>query len=160
MPEPLKENHRHGGTPGDGRKLLPSSIDGLLNFIQDAVPASNAAVKIGTQAIPGSAGNQVVTGIGFQPDVVLFFAYGQGTTNPDSSGVALTGASLTKQVAANNEKEITSSKCISLEDSLSSSTRDTRASLASLDSDGFTLSWLVTGTVYGGTYIYICLKLS
>ncbi len=122
--------------------------------------------KVGQLTGNGASGSQAVTGVGFQPDLLLFlFSAQTGTATANSIRFCLGAAtSATDRVASciahNNNQAATvvasgqrSDACI-LGSSLS--TINLEGDLVSMDSDGFTIDWQVGTTT--NTVGYLALK--
>lgn len=144
----------------------------------DSAAFSNT--KIGNFTSPLSTGNTAVTGVGFKPDVVIFFLTGPGgftlphaetqvdanapngimigATNGTNQWVANTGVSSEggDELPEANRYFLTNS-CIAgwFWDKNAYSTGNPvlaiEASITSLDSGGFTLNWTTVDTAVGGT---------
>jgi hypothetical protein len=154
------------GTPTAGRLDLQSMDSDGFTLVVDEQFGTNVVfswIALGgtklTNAVtfaiqePGSTGNQAFTGIGFQPDVLLFAAAGGTTTAPawvDHSVMSFGFANgITSAVLADAGEDasdptvctsyIKSGECIALHNATATAT-DFRASLTSMDSDGFTLN--------------------
>jgi hypothetical protein len=155
------------GTPTAGRLDLQSMDSDGFTLVVDEQFTTNVVfswIALGgttvTNAVtfaiqePGATGSQAITGIGFRPDVLLFAATGGTTTPPawvDHSVMSFGFANGTTSAVLGDAGQdtadptvqtsyIKSGECIALHNAAATAT-DARASLASLDSDGFTLSW-------------------
>jgi len=111
-------------------------------------------VKVGTFASNTSTGDQAVTGIGFQPDIVLFFtqlqtAGGQSNNNSCYSfGVAKSSSARwtmgvgmqNAQTTMNNRRLFYDNACL-VQSLATSDGTESVADFVSMDSDGFTINW-------------------
>jgi hypothetical protein len=137
----------------------------IVNYLAlGGADLTNAAIKQFTS--PTSTGNQSTTGVGFQPDAVLFFSTGQATAPPATLGsnipmdqgwmtAAAQGAMAWTNTAGTtvNAYQRTASAFAGL----SSSSKVLEATYVSLDSDGFTLNW--TSVLASARYVWaVCLK--
>lgn len=112
----------------------------------------------GSFTSPADPGNQVITGTGFTPSVVIFFGYGKGTVpavTPDASQFTGAASGPTSRWATSRfgkngarsgvdyivSRANTSTKCISYWEAAGVVLE---ADLVSLDADGFTLNWTTT----------------
>ena len=131
-------------------------------------------VKTGQFQEPGATGNAAVTGVGFQPDCVLFCSAGI-TTVPNATaaeGHMMFGAAVSSTqrfVVAGGSDDApgssssdtarygVSTECVALmTEGGTPITLDARADFVSMDADGFTLNWLERA---GSRYIfYLALK--
>lgn len=138
-------------------------IDG---FTMNAAAAPNGAhfvswlalkgglFKLGTLAQRTSAGTQAITGIGFQPNAVLFAsanlstASGTVSTTAGTAGKQSFGAAAATQSGTwigtagtiNSDENMYASTTAAITHATSQTT-NAQASLSSLDADGFTLNW-------------------
>ncbi len=125
-------------------------------------------VKVGSFTTPASTGNNATTGVGFQPDGVLFFANGDILeTDTNSAAFGLGFAVSTSQRAwtslATPRSKITTETfrrqgtdgCIAYMDHDGSSV-EVHADFVSFDTDGFTLNF--DATISGDGIIYVALK--
>lgn len=128
-----------------------------------AAAGAPGGYKVGTTQIPGSTGNQAVSGTGFQPSAV-FFANGPGSLGvQDHEWIGVGGSDGTDNYSTwagarkggpwlSNRND--TGKCITFAESSTGSGGAGRqiraqASIASMDADGFTLNWSsVNGTRY------------
>ena len=114
----------------------------------------NTGIKIGTGS-RSTAGNETFTGIGFEPSVILFFACDDTTTEEakcwgisDSISHALLyfGVNATFQT-------IVSDRILYV---IRTAGNDIAATVATMNGDGFTLTWTTTGTI-ACKYMFLCL---
>ncbi|HWO56524.1 MAG TPA: hypothetical protein VNN55_03045 [bacterium] len=121
----------------------------------------------GSLTVPTVTGNQTITGVGFQPKVVLFLAIpatadGSVATAAQGFGVGVSSTNRRSSAAASRDNVASSdtaagidnSKCIYLMDY--AATILCAADLVSMDSDGFTLNWT---TANGTQYVVLYLAL-
>jgi hypothetical protein len=122
--------------------------------------------KAGSFTRAGAAGNQAITGIGFQPKLVFLFE-SSGSESAGGSGArftigAATGASNVfttstrsrDAVGTSDTAHIQVSDKIWTEVDISTLTATNSATFVSMDSDGFTVSW---SGAFGGTVEYFAL---
>lgn len=113
-------------------------------------------VSTGSFAANASTGNQAVTGLGFQPDIVMLFmtlqtAAGQANNNSQysfgfmhSSGQwALGGKAQNAQATMNTSRFFQNNRCVCVQ-ATASNTLVWEGSYVSMDSDGFTINIDVT----------------
>jgi hypothetical protein len=119
--------------------------------------------QVGKLDVPASTGNQVITGLGFQPKALLFW-YTMRTDDGVSGGLGVGFGGATSStdlfsVASNGDDNVgtanvsdgnTKVRCIIVPTSAGSG-RSLQASLVSLDADGFTLNW---GIVSSGVDVH------
>lgn len=139
----------------------------LVNYLAlGGADLTNAAIKQFTS--PTSTGNQATTGVGFQPDLVIF----GGLTNTATAPPATLGTALPLDMgwmtsAAQGDLSWNYSsgggvvnayqRTASAFAGISGSTKVREAAYVSLDSDGFTLNWSAVSA--SARYIWaICLK--
>lgn len=107
-------------------------------------------------------GNQTVTGVGFQPDIVFFWTSGSGAVETRSNGAYIAfgvGMSSTKGIVAmsaqhNGELTMvakryglnTGAECVVQSGISGAVTITKRAAISSMNSDGFVLNWLEAPT--------------
>ena len=125
-------------------------------------------MKVGTfnKSTGGAPASQAVTGVGFKPDVLLFFqacatAFGS-ITNHIKNGFGLADVDSEFAIHLNSENSVTPSdvdglvktdKCLVVADN-HTQTIDAEADLTSLDTDGFTLNWTTNNaTAYKIPYL-------
>lgn len=127
-------------------------------------------VDVGSFSVPGATGNQAITGVGFQPDAVMFLGNGDPYTgSPGNDGAFNVGFAkstterATLSVASDNanangynHRGLWTDGCFS-DIYYTDGTLHGKADLVSLDSDGFTINWSV---LPGSTddIIYIAFK--
>lgn len=148
--------------------LISTSSGMLVNYLALGGDALTN-YKLGTLTDSGATGNQTISGVGFQPDTVLFFA-GKYSTEPldqSTNGAAMFGfaksssqrgvvswrskSGANPQVAKHRQS---TSKCII---SLTDSGVFAEADYVSSDSDGFTVNYTTAGGASGSMY-YLALK--
>lgn len=128
---------------------------------------------VGTITEPASTGNQSTSGLGFQPNLVLFASIGNATENSANvtpggvmfgagdgsrSWVCFGGGDNTA-VTMNTVGYSKSSQIIAIAPQPNASTLDAEATLTSLDSDGFSLNWS-SQTAGGRKLFYIAIKMA
>ena len=131
------KRHSHSGFSGDGEKIKAENIEGEVG--------SKAMTGFETRASSAGTGTQVVTGVGFKPKVVIIKAILENTDNGASSyGVGKASDNMNViysfiSAALNPRHARSSSLIIFIGDT--DLANKSRASLVSLDSNGFTLNW-------------------
>jgi hypothetical protein len=130
---------------------LSSILFGVLMLFSGEARA-DLKVKLGSFSQPASTGNQSITGVGFQPKIVLFWmndltADGSAANIQYAVGAATSSNQFLFAVSAVNgsgnytpTRRHTASKCIGTV-TVGAATSTSEASLVSMDSDGFTLNW-------------------
>jgi hypothetical protein len=110
-------------------------------------------VKAGSFAANTSTGDQAITGVGFQPKGVIFFATRQTTTGfvaHMDRCIGFAQSSTARKVLANrvDDNEATTDcaryqndRCLALIDAASPGATEALADFVSMDSDGFTINW-------------------
>lgn len=110
-------------------------------------------VVTGTQAADTTTGSMVVTGLGFQPDVVFLFAtlqtasgsannnsqYGFGVMSAAGDQWTMAGKAQNAQATMNTSRMFWNTRCLALPSTVAS-TVFWEASFTSMDSDGFTIN--------------------
>jgi hypothetical protein len=128
---------------------------------------------VGTVTEPGATGNQAISGLGFPPSVLFMASIGNATENSANvtpGGVmfgAGDGARSWVQWAGGENTAVTmntvsymkSSQIVALAPSPNATTLDAEATLATLDSDGFTLNW-ASQTAGGRKLFYLAVQLT
>jgi hypothetical protein len=133
-----------------------------------------ANVKVGSFLSKGSVGSLATTGIGFQPDVVIVFSSFASGSMPVSMGDAMIGMGFANSILSVNQYAagsysldgttgvLNSCRAQAQGDIVCTPTSGTvvglRATLTSLDADGFTLNWTVHNTVVQHNLFYIAIK--
>jgi hypothetical protein len=115
-----------------------------------------------------ATGNQAVTGVGFQPDMVFFLTTGEAGPLPDSDSAARyslgAARSSSQQVvlhafsedaiaASNTDRYSRFDECVLAR--INGTFANQRGSLVSLDADGFTINWLEGTTAIPVLYLAI-----
>ncbi len=110
--------------------------------------------QAGTFALNTSTGNQAVTGVGFQPDVVFFIFQSLGTSSGDSNADCCFGFGVAKSSSArwaselsgdsgvgtsNTRRSFWNNHCIAISN-VNADTVNGSADFVSMDSDGFTIN--------------------
>jgi hypothetical protein len=142
---PLAYPQQGGMGPGPGVKSYGGGGGGTLS------------AKVGSLTEPGATGNQAITGVGFQPSVVLFWwnrlssdgngpdaGIGFGVGISSSARRAIDFRSTDNTSPSVNSAANRSAQCIYLAGAAAS------ADFVSQDSDGFTVNWTV---VTGGNIV-------
>ncbi len=129
------------------------SIKGLSGGLNDLI-LGKPGIKIGN-GTRSSAGSQVISGIGFQPSIVIFLATDDTQSNMNhSTGFDIVTTRGTMYQFDNGTQASTATIwCIAIRRNVSNLLT---AVLASLDIDGFTLTWSLVGSV-SIDFTYICL---
>ncbi|MDQ2999888.1 MAG: hypothetical protein M3Y08_01305 [Fibrobacterota bacterium] len=130
------------------------------------------STAVGSFAQPAATGNQAITGLGFQPKVVLFYAQlltadGNASNAVINFGVGISaslmqcmGITYTQSTNRNNIKSSTT-KCLSICNGDNFNTIIAQAVFVSHDADGFTINWdaadatarIISYVALGGTDI-------
>lgn len=115
--------------------------------------------KQGTFQTPASNGTLAITGVGFEPKLVIFHLNHAGDTGLDARVMLGAATSAGQWVEAgysgdgdtpsDDRRYVRLTECIG---TLQSSSITSRASLTSMDSDGFTLNFVSTNSVENITY--------
>jgi len=119
------------------------------------MPPGISKISIGTFT-RAAAGNQAVTGLGFAPKVIIFLANESGVSNLAASTgfdnvaqkgciyihptLSITYSSTTRSIVAQKD-----------------ATNFIRGFVASMDADGFTVTWDMTGAA-SATVIYLAMR--
>ena len=140
----------------------------IINYIAlGGTTLTNAAIKAFQS--PGSVSTVGYTGVGFTPDAVLFFSAQQATASPNGGSatawLSAGFATATAQVALNARTDDSDSvqdashgqnAAIALLAQNPAASISMKATLASLDADGFTLTYSASSTA---AFVYaLCLK--
>lgn len=148
-------------------KSVHSPIGKSIGVAVGSGSSLDILASVGTSTSPISTGTKAVTGIGFQPKLVmlsgilqtadgsassLFYGFGAATSTSSRASVAI--ASQTSLTTTSTRRRHTNDKAISIltTDGLVSEEAD----LSSMDSDGFTLNW-TTATTSARIVNHICL---
>lgn len=134
-------------------------------------------VKVGSFTTPssGTTGNQVITGVGFQPDLLILFgdiavttgsqtlhtSYGLGFATSATGQVCLSGVSKNAVATTSCQRYQRSNNavCYALMDSTTTTTKALEGALVSMNADGFTINWTTVGTVGATKNVnYIAIK--
>lgn len=126
-------------------------------------------VKSGSSIVPLATGNQSISGLGFKPDLLIFFAFSATTSIESNSNSNVSGAigfaanqsqSYIGYRIKNNvtttltKTKLVTDKCFA---HLSDTDVFSQASLVSLDNDGFTVNWdTISGT--SDYYYYVAIS--
>jgi len=135
------------GTGANTAAKLPIGSAGDVLRVVSGVAAwtgTNFKAVSLTRDLTASSGNVSTTGVGFTPKSALFLAVKSATTLA-SVGITDGTASYDIQIYGSNLLSYSTTKCISITDGSASQ----EASLATFDSDGFTLTWTKTGSPTG-----------
>lgn len=114
--------------------------------------------KVGQLTSPaaGGTGNQTTTGVGFQPDIVMFISTGQtdgqvstqcvwgvGFATGSADQACLCGISKTGQATMITKRyqRTDNSNCFALLDTATPTSKALEGSLVSMNADGFTINW-------------------
>lgn len=108
-------------------------------------------VKSGQLISNTVTGNQAITGVGFQPDSLLFFSPNRGTAPPDAATSGSFGLGFGKSSTARGAASFANVNAVNPTqtkryqrtiETLSTSGGATEFDLVSMDADGFTINWL------------------
>lgn len=130
--------------------------------------------KVGEITVPSVTGNQAITGVGFQPDVIILFGTGNtssATVTGYSSGLGFATSSSNQACTAIYEKHAASTRankhyqrgantaCYALVDNTTPTNVGLEGSLVTMGADGFTINWTTVATAQQGVKIgYIAMK--
>lgn len=135
------------------RSLLLCAVFALL-FVAQAI--GDPLFATGTITVPGSTGNQAITGVGFQPTGILLWGSSDGTTNNSkfahggSDGTNQWGAYIyVEDSGAGIGFDQSSTKIFYLKDQAGTAILD--GAFVSFDADGVTINW---STVSANHVIY------
>ena len=121
-------------------------------------PSEVVNVKVGSFTTPGSAGNQAITGLGFQPKGIIFFSAHVSTEDSvqvhDSLSLGFSDGSNDRVGYHFSRDNLSSSDCnrefrndaCGLGYALGTVSLLTKFSLVSLDADGFTINYSTSGS--------------
>ena len=112
-------------------------------------------VHIGN-ATRNAAGDQVITGLGFKPRIIVFFAKNATATYQIGSWGFTDGPTQHCTYALGNAANIyyDTTRCIHIYKDADNSIR---GRIKTMDSDGFTLEWFITGTITA-RFIWMALR--
>lgn len=142
----------------------------LYNYL--AIGGSDITnVKSGSFAAATSTGDQAVTGVGFQPDVVIFqmvarttdgvsnanYAYSFGCATGSGEEWSYSMAGVNGSGTMSNAQYFSNTKCIVAVQASSPTTTEALADFVSFDSDGFTINWS-DAPASAWKINYLCLK--
>ena len=122
--------------------------------IYEKLALRNTGIKIGSM-VRTTAGDQVVTGIGFEPSVIIFFATDTLTANQNFSwGIGIVGSNQCVYVG----DDMTFSLVIVAQSIYirRSSGNTMTGKITTVSSDGFTITWTLAGTSEAQV-VYLCL---
>lgn len=106
------------------------------------------SVKVGNFAAKTTNGSQAITGVGFQPKLLIFVVQNRTTDGDDASsgklgfGIGVTSSSRVALGVADAARRHDNGSCLVLVNG--AGTVILAADLTSMDSDGFTLNWTTT----------------
>lgn len=134
------------------KKMIGDEV--LIGLLASAAVVRFKAGSI-TRDISTASGTQAVTGVGFKPKAVIFL---QNATSAWNSGsVGFDDGSAPFAVANNNGASAgtwIASALNSIVAAPNAGITDAVAKITSLDADGFTLTWVKTGSPTGTTNIF------
>lgn len=130
--------------------------------------------KVGEITVPSVTGNQAITGVGFQPDVIILFGSGNttvATVTGYSSGLGFATSSSNQACNATFTKNAMSTRankhyqrgantaCYALVDNTTPTNLGLEGSLVTMGADGFTINWTTVATAQQGVKIgYLAMK--
>ncbi len=152
----LYENMLGGGKQIKNIAAPTAALDAATKkYVDDNIVAGIANVIVGS-GTRSSSGDQAITGLGFTPQVVIFFARGTGGTHQimsvglddgtNKGRIALLGSSVDVSHSAANSIYIY--KDIG---------NNISGDIKSFDADGFTIEWTLAGTMTAD-FIYLAMK--
>ena len=112
--------------------------------------------KIGsfTRDMTTADGDQAITGVGFQPILIILFASRSGTTGEFSIGLQISGTQLCQYNSHNitaGSFTATNAACLLMKEAAGSYQF---ANINTFGADGFTVTWTKTGTPAGTCTVY------
>ena len=144
----------------DGFSVTWTAADGTANkmFYICIGGADVTNTKVGSITSPttGTTGNQTTTGVGFQPNAVLWFSSGNTATGvrsgmawgfgmATSSSNQVCSAGVSKNGSANMDckryQRSDNTNCFALIDETTTTNKALEGALASMNADGFTINW-------------------
>lgn len=176
----LKTTVAGAATAATTATLTSMDVSGFtLNFTARAANEITSYLALGgdliTDAVAGTlqlntvTGNQSVTTLSFQPDIVFFFtsliSSGTGTANNQSAyciGAATsssdrwyaTFSAQNAQAAANTHRGFSNTKCLAVQN-VTTNSLSAEADFVSMDSNGFTINITTSATSYQVGYLAI-----
>lgn len=153
--------------------LVEGSTNALEHILVPITMPTGKGLHAGFDSSPTSTGTQSITGLGFKPGLIIFFAglRNNDTVNPggnDRAGSMMIGAT---------DGTTTLSLCVHIEDGAATTNTGSamsngtlgvleddgasyriEASVDSLDSDGFTLDWTTVDATYGFRFGWLALE--
>jgi len=131
-------------------------------------------VKVGSFISKGSTGSQAITGLGFQPDIIICWTSGSWGGLPADQGDAVVGIGFANGIATDNQYAMGSWSQSGITDVLATQSTNNRgyviwcplqktfvslqATLTSFDVSGFTLNWVAHSPVSQHNISYIAIK--
>jgi len=164
----LSENHRHGGGMGDGNKINTKAVDGLLNFVLSQVITESGDLNYFVNRFNPStnSGDESYT-VGFEPKCVIIFGIGNNSYIGNVQDYFSFGFADSDNQFCFNKAKIPSglSPNQTIENYIiyhSVGGSYSRATLKSLDSNSFTLTWEIYSqgdatSVSNGRYIFLAI---
>ncbi len=140
----------------------------IINYVALAGPELTG-VKAGTFSPATATGNQAVTGVGFQPDLLMMFSTIDTGGGPDAKFTFGAASSPTARGAltVGSDDGVADSvtwryqrtdRCLCLPHITAADSIEAEADLVSFNTDGFTLNWLTALATGGRTVHYLALK--
>jgi hypothetical protein len=127
---------------------------GVINETDgNAIQTEKLAVGSFARTNTDAAGNVAYTGLGFKPSSIHFLSAHNGNVGGSVGWASGSGAAENHNLSFNSDYVVddlqaSTAVCIRI---FQTASNNTRATLVSFDSDGFTLNWLKTGSPTGST---------
>ena len=138
----------------DSNAYATATINAITGNWSGSPGSGTLSVKAGSFTGSGSTGNQSITGVGFQPKVVLF-RYNMATSTGSASdsvigfGVGISSGDRRTSGDYSNNNVSTSSHAAWNQDTyvIYTPSGSSRADFVSMDSDGFTINWVTSSSM-------------
>ncbi|KKK73869.1 hypothetical protein LCGC14_2889490 [marine sediment metagenome] len=126
----------------------------LAKMAVGSIALSKTGIKIGNST-RSTAGDQIITGVGFRPSVVIFLARNALATATDFSWGFDSGTvhMCTMQADDGDRNSYDYTKSIYIRQSVGNTLE---GEITAIGADGFTITWALTGTI-DLSFIYLCL---
>lgn len=138
---------------GGSNKILRLDASGKIPALDGSLLTALSVGKVfvgsTSRTINATSSNVSITGVGFQPKILVFFSCLDGKASW-SNGIASSSSTQSIYVLANSATTTGSQNAVDVGDDPSNKSA---ATVGSFDSDGFTLAWTKTGSPTGSTAI-------
>ena len=136
------------------KAAINTRFGAIENRISNLMDVRSTRIKVGTFTSSGSTGNQLITGVGFRPRL-LIIGFGQGDTGfsrgslgwGTSSSAQASVISMSDSAGDEGGLPVSSSAIIRRATIGGAGTPDIVGVLVSLDADGFTINWTAASAV-------------